>query len=176
MFVSQQISLPFSARVAQARLVNLAMRGGLGHAARTAYDGEAEQLLRVGPLGQAAGPSKLVRVLFLEPVSRDETVTIGMRWEATGISGTLFPVLDANVSVAPAPDGAAILALEGSYRPPLGGLGASLDKVLLNNLATATIKAMLRDVAAVLTNPGEDSSVQPERASGRADGTIWCES
>ncbi len=155
MFVSQHLPLLVSAEVAQARLVDMAVGGALGSAARTAYEGAIEQFFKVGPFGRAPGPAKLVRALFLPPAYRDGTVVIGMRWEATGPSGGLFPVLDANISVAPAADaGTAMLILEGSYRPPLGALGAGLDRVVLNKVATATVRAMLGDVAMVLLNPG----------------------
>ncbi|HUC55905.1 MAG TPA: hypothetical protein VMA95_00780 [Streptosporangiaceae bacterium] len=150
MFVSERVTLRVSPEEARARLVALAGRDGLGGLAHAAYEGGAEELVRVGPLGQARGPTKLVRVLFLEPAEADGTVTIGMRWEAVGISGGLFPVLDANLSLAADGEDSAALAFEGSYRPPFGGLGASLDKALLNKVATATVRALLRDVASLL--------------------------
>ncbi len=158
MFVSQHVSLPVTPGMAQARLAMLATDGYLGNAARTAYEAGVEQIIRLGPFGNVPWSSKLVRVLFLEPVRRDNIVTIGMRWEATGISGKLFPVLDANIIVvASAADDTAILMIEGAYRPPFGGVGASLDRVLLNKVATATVLAMLRDIAAILASPSEDA-------------------
>jgi hypothetical protein len=169
MFVSQHVPLPVSLRVAEARLVRLATQGGLGHVARTAYEDGAELLIRVGPLGQVPGTSKLVRALFLDPVTRDSTVTIGMRWEATGFSGGLFPVLDANISVAAADGGTAVLSLEGTYRPPFGSLGAGLDKAMLNRVATATIRALLRDVASALSGPAERAGPQEACGSGFPD-------
>jgi hypothetical protein len=45
------------------------------------------------------GASKLVRVSLLEPVPRDDTVRQALRWEATGIMGGLFPVLDADLTL-----------------------------------------------------------------------------
>jgi hypothetical protein len=45
------------------------------------------------------------------------------------------------------------LALIGSYRPPLGRLGAALDQVASRRVATATIRALLQDVAAALASP-----------------------
>jgi hypothetical protein len=156
MFVSQHLPLLVSAELAQARLVNMVAGGGLGSASHSAYACGIEQFFKVGPFGQAPGPGKLVRALFMPPVCRDDTVVIGMRWEATGPSGGLFPVLDANITVAPGADAStATLTLEGSYRPPLGALGAGLDRVLLNKVATATVRAMLGDVAKVLLDPGE---------------------
>jgi len=69
-------------------------------------------------------------------------------------------VLDANINISPAPregtaaaEDVARLALAGSYRPPLGRLGAALDQAVLHRVATATIRALLQDVAAALTTP-----------------------
>jgi hypothetical protein len=165
MFVSQHVPLRISLAVAQARLVKLAASGELDSAAQTAYEHGSEQVLRIGPSGHASWPSKLVRALFLDPVYRDSTVTIGMRWEAAGMSGTLFPVLDANILVAPVAGDTATLALEGSYRPPFGDPGASLDHALLNRVATATIQTMLREVAVVLTSPAEDNDPTDKAAA-----------
>jgi hypothetical protein len=50
-------------------------------------------------------------------------------------------------------DHVARLALIGSYRPPFGWLGAGLDHALLHPAAMATIRALLRDIAAGLAEP-----------------------
>jgi hypothetical protein len=170
MFVSQQVQLWMRPAVAQARLIMLAARDELGSAARTAYEHGAEQLIRVGPLGHAPGSSKLVRALFLDPVYRDNTVTIGMRWEATSISDRLFPVLDANLLVEPAAGDTATLALEGTYRAQFGEFGANLDRALLNKVATATVRMMLRDVAGVLALRSEDDVPKEWPGNGKNPG------
>ena len=77
----------------------------------------AAGLVRVGPAGPAA--ATLVRVCFLDPGYRGEVMTAGLRWPAAGAAGGLFPVLDANITIAPAGDGAARLAVAGAYRPRL---------------------------------------------------------
>ena len=64
----------------------LARGGWLRGPSETVYDGGVEYLPRVGALGAVPGTSRLVRVRFTEPVHRDETMTVGMRWEATGRS------------------------------------------------------------------------------------------
>ena len=108
-------------------------------------------LLRVGPAGSAAG--KLVRVSFLDPVYRDDIMTVGLRWEAAGAAGALFPVLDANISISPAGDRRARLALAGSYRPPLGRFGGGLDRAVLHRVAAATMRSLLRGAAEALASP-----------------------
>jgi hypothetical protein len=117
-------------------------------------------------LADAAGACKLVRVRFLDPVCRGDVMTLALRWEATGVTGTLFPVLDADITLTPAGSQATRLALAGCYRAPLGGLGAGLDKAILSRVATATIRALLRNVADSLASPGMTAARQAEPASG----------
>jgi hypothetical protein len=74
-----------------------------------------------------------------------------LRWEATGPAGRLFPVLDADITLMPAGEQTR-LVLAGSYRPPLDGIGATLDKIALHHLATATISSLLRQTAHALTH------------------------
>jgi hypothetical protein len=158
MFVTQELTLGIGLRRAQARLTNLMHGAWLTEASTVAYNGALTGLLRVGPPGLAA--AKLVRVSLLDPVYRGDVMTVGLRWEATGAAGNLFPVLDANITISPGQhEGTATgnqttrLALTGSYRPPLGRLGAALDQVVLHRVATATIRALLQDVAAALASP-----------------------
>ena len=158
MFVAHELPVGAGLREAQARLANLLHGAWLAEASAAAYDGAVTGLLRVGPAGFAA--AKLVRVSLLDPVYRDEVMTVGLRWEATGPAGSLFPLLDANISIRPGQDEGtaegkqtARLALTGSYRPPLGRLGAALDQVALHGVATATTRALLQNVAAALTSP-----------------------
>ena len=61
-----------------------------------------------------------------------------------------------------------MLALVGAYRPPLGGLGAGLDRAILHRAATATIRTFLGRVADAIVRPesaavpaGEIASQQP---------------
>ena len=37
------------------------------------------------------GASRLVRVQVVDPVYRDGAMTLGVRWEAVGVTGGLFP-------------------------------------------------------------------------------------
>ena len=59
-------------------------------------------LVLVGPLGAAAGMSKLVEVHFLEVATRGESAVLAPRWEATGPGSRLFPALDADIWLTPA--------------------------------------------------------------------------
>ena len=168
MFVADELVLDVGVRAAQARLVNLAHRGGLNGASRAAYQDELSAAIRVGPFGDVAGTCKLARVRFLDPVCRGDVMTLVLRWEATGVTSALFPVLDADISLTPAGQQGTRLALAGSYRAPLGGLGAGLDKAILNRVATASIRALLRNVADTLASPGTTAARQAGPLSGPA--------
>ena len=78
-------------RAAQARFANLLRGNWLAEVSEAAYDGELTGLLKVGPAMPVA--AKLVRVRVVDPVYRGDVMTVGLRWEATGPGGNLFPVL-----------------------------------------------------------------------------------
>jgi hypothetical protein len=168
MFVADEVVLDIGFRVAQSRLVNLAHSDGLSGASEAAYQSGYSTVIRVGPFGDVPGVSKLVRVRLLDPVYRGDVMTLGLRWEATGVVSGLFPVLDADISVTPAGEHMTRLALAGSYRAPLGGLGAGLDRAILNRVASSTIRALLRNVADTLADPGPAIAKQAEPMSGPA--------
>ena len=136
-FASHELVLALPSEAARARLVNLTHGGWLDGASAGAYEAG---LIRVGPFGDVAVASKLVRVRALEPVLRDDAAMPALRWEATGPAGGLFPVLDADLTVMPAGDGQTLLRLDGAYRPPLGGIGAGLDRIMLRRVAAATYR------------------------------------
>jgi hypothetical protein len=95
------VLLDLSFPAAAARLADLARGGSLTRASQEAYDDGLTGLVRVGPLGAAAGMSKLVEVHVLEVATRGESAVLALRWEATGPGGRLFPVLDADLSLTP---------------------------------------------------------------------------
>jgi hypothetical protein len=151
MFVAEDVTIGAGARAAQARFANLLHGRWLAETSQAACEGGIAGLLRVGPAGPVA--ARLVRVCFLDPVYRGDVMTVGLRWEAAGATGGLFPVLDANISISPAGDDAARLALAGSYRPPLGRLGAGLDRAIMHRVAAATMRCLLQSVAEALVSP-----------------------
>jgi hypothetical protein len=158
MFVTQALTIELGYRAAQARFTNLLRGNWLAGVSEAAYDDGLTGLLRVGPATPVA--AKLVQVRFLDPVYRGDVMTAGLRWEATGPAGSLFPVLDADLAISPggqegtpAAEKSARLALTGAYRPPLGRLGAGIDRVALHRVATATMRALLGSVAETITNP-----------------------
>ena len=154
-FVLDERIIDVSIGVAQLRLASLAQGGWLNGASEAAYQGGMDYLARVGPFGDLPGASRLVRVQFVDPVYRDGAMTLGVRWEATGVTGGLFPVLDANIRLSgPGGQGSRVM-LTASYRPPLGAAGAGLDRLLLHKVATATIGTFLARVTSALEGTRE---------------------
>ena len=143
MFVGDEVRLEVGFAVARERLTRISESGALFGPSEDAY---GPGLTRVG----AAGLSKLARVQARELSWTDTTAGLALRWEATGPGGGLFPVLDADLRLAPDGDGS-VLTLAGAYRPPLGPLGQALDRALLHRVAVATVQSFLARVAAQLT-------------------------
>jgi hypothetical protein len=164
MFLSDQRMLTISISAARARLANQVYDGRLSGASETAYQDGLEHLLWVGPAGNVPGLSPLVRVQFADPVDRTDSVTMGMRWEAIGVTGGLFPALDANITLAAEGDHNTRMTLTGVYRPPFGPLGAGLDRVILHKVATATIDSLLTRMGGALegTTPAPGDASAPK--------------
>jgi hypothetical protein len=151
MFVGDEVVLDVSFIVARARLASLTRGGLLVSASEDAYDLGITGLSRVGGLGL----SRVVEVQARELTERDGSAGLAIRWEVTGPGGGLFPVLDADIRVHPAEEQGTLLTLQGTYRPPLGGLGQALDRAILHRVAAATIRNFLHRVAAGVTGqPG----------------------
>ena len=161
MFVGDEITLGAAYPDARAGLLRLTHGGWLSDASGDAYAEGLTGLFRVGPFGPTLGASKLVRVLLLEPVEREGSLTLSLRWEATGVMGRLFPVLDANVILIPAGENASQLALAGAYRPPFAAPGEKLDRALLHRAAAATVRSLLRRIAETIVAARPDVGSEP---------------
>ena len=169
MFVAAEVPLDVSFPAAADRLANLALDGLLTRASEGAYGDGLTGLVRVGPLGAVPGMSKLVKVHFLEVVTRGESAVLALRWEATGPDGRLFPALDADIWLTPAGEHSARLSLAGVYRPPLAALGEGLDRAVFHQVADATVRSLLARIADVLARPPESAdAVQETGMTGAA--------
>ena len=162
MFVGDEVRLEVGFAAARARLANLTRGSLLTAAAQEAYGEGITGLARVGPLGSAPGLSRLVEVHVRDLAASDDSAGLALRWEATGPGGRLFPALGADLTLRPAGEQATLLTLVGAYRPPLGTLGAGLDRAILHRVAAATIRAFLNQVA--------DAIVRPAGATAPAEG------
>ncbi len=149
MFVSDEIVVAVPLRVADARLANLTSSGILSAASGIAWD-TGLAAIRVGP---APGISRLALVRFGELSTRADSAHLAFRWEVTGPGAGLFPALDADITLTACGDEGTLLKLDGAYRPPLGSLGAGLDKALLHRVAAVTIRAFVSRVAAAIADP-----------------------
>jgi hypothetical protein len=154
-FVEHEVLVNLGFDAVQARLANLAHGGALDGASQGAY---GDGML---PLGTVPGLHKLVRVQFRELVAHEDSVVLTLRWEAAGLSGALFPVLDADITLTPAGEFATKLTLAGAYRAPLGPLGAALDRAILHRAATATVASLLRRMASALTRANGEAGAVP---------------
>ena len=125
----------------------------LTEASEGAYDSGLVGLVRVGPMGDVPGMSKLVRVYARDLVTHEDRALLTLRWEATGFGGGLFPALDADITLTPAGQGTSRLALDGAYRPPLAALGAGLDRMILNRVAMHTARSLLTRIGQAITTP-----------------------
>jgi hypothetical protein len=101
--------------------------------------------------------SKHVEIDVGKPVVNAGRTWIPIFWRATGPS-TLFPVLEAELELAPLGSNLTQLSLSGRYQPPLGLVGRTIDKALLSRVAEATIKDFLDRLA---------SAIEPVVASAR---------
>jgi hypothetical protein len=109
----------------------------------------AEAAYRMGER-LAVGPSKvLVAPVTLEvgdPVPSSDSVRIPIRWQADGAEW-LFPHMEAELVVSEITPDLTHLALRGTYRPPLEGLGSVLDRLAFHRVAEATVRNFLERLA-----------------------------
>jgi hypothetical protein len=161
-FVGDEVSLGVTFTVARARLANLARGGSLLSVSEDAYNGGITGLVRIGPLGSAPGLSRLIQVRFRDLMERSDSAGLALRWEAIGPGGGLLPVLDADITLSTSGKQATLLTLAGVYRPPLGSLGAGLDRAILHRVAAATIRNFIHGVAAGIT--GHAATAESETA------------
>lgn len=173
MFASHEVELGMSFARARARLAGLGTGAWLSGPSAKAYAEGLDGLIRVGPFGTLLGASQLVRVRLLEPVRRDGTVVLPLRWEATAVAGRLFPVLDANLILTPKGEQRSTLALTGAYRPPLRGVAAVLDWAPLNRAAAATVRSMVSAVADAMAAGDGSPGVAPPTEPGALRPARW---
>jgi hypothetical protein len=151
MFVGDEVLLDVSFTAARARLANLIRDGLLLSASQDAYGQGITGLAQVGP----ARLTSLIQVPTRELAERDGVAGLAIRWEITGPGGGVFPVLDADIMLAPAGPRSTVLTLAGSYRPPFGAVGEMPDRAILHRIATATIRSFISRLAAGITgHPG----------------------
>ena len=154
-FVHVEQPIGVGLKEATAGLSAMVANGWLKQASADAYESGRTGLARVGPRGDVALLSKLVEVRVRDVVIHDGSAVLTLRWEATGYGGSLFPALDADITLTAAADSTSLLTLDGAYRPPLAALGTALDKVILNRVATSTMRSLLAQIAKSIASDSE---------------------
>jgi hypothetical protein len=167
MLVHHEARLDIPLGTAVARLANLVRGSRLISASADAYGEGITGLLRVGPAGGTPGLSREVQARFRDLITHGDMAVLTLRWEAAGPGGGLFPVLDADITLTAAGPQATMLAMDAAYRPPLGALGAGLDRAILHRVATATIESFVRRVADAVGSPAPLSHQAWERELSR---------
>jgi hypothetical protein len=139
MFVRYFVELPLPPDT----VVNALGEGGasLGRLA-TSSNHRGDVLIAEVGVGDAVRIARRVELEVGEPVRMGTVTALPLRWVASGPHG-LFPSLDADLEVAPLPDGRSQLAISARYEPPLGVLGRAIDRVVLHRVAEATVKDFL---------------------------------
>jgi hypothetical protein len=94
----------------------------------------------VGPLGTRL--RRRVQVELGEPVRFPSMTSLPLTWEPAGLEG-LLPRLDADIELGALGEDRTQLAVSARYRPPLGAVGRTVDRVLLHRVAEATVKDFL---------------------------------
>jgi hypothetical protein len=172
MFMTEETTLRLPLDRAVAQLNRIIVSGGLGEASGHAYGAGVALLTRVGPLprvpplGGIRGLARTVQVRVYGPSPRMTGVAYALRWVANGPAGGLFPALDADLMLARADARRTRLSVIACYRPPLGTLGAQLDRMLLGRVARATLRSLLDSLAEKMTQPpgsGGDGRYTPGR-------------
>jgi hypothetical protein len=150
-FIRATLDLPIPLARAVERLDAALARHRLDEVSDDAYAAGLVVLTRVGPFGEVAGLSKTVRLELLTPRQVDQGMRLQLRWVATGPTGQLFPALDADLDLYAVDEQHCALSINAVYDPPLGALGAGIDRILLHRAARATMHALLRELGHTLT-------------------------
>jgi hypothetical protein len=148
-FTADEILVDVSFDVARCELEHLARDGMLLGAAEYAYGAG------IAGLGEAVGRrvrmSRLAGVRAEDIAETPGKARLGLRWEAIGQDGAVYPVLDAALTLTPAGD-TALLALAGVYRLPVQA-EAGLDPAVVRCFAAVAIRSFIARLACTLMHP-----------------------
>jgi hypothetical protein len=159
MFVRYFVELPHPVGQVEKALLDDPQAWILG-AAGDASDRSGRMLAEVGFDAPGGRLDKLVEVDIGEPLRVPTKTLLPVTWRAAGMLA-LFPVMEAEIEVAPLGPERTQLAFNGRYRPPLGPVGRAVDKALLHRVAEATAKDFLDRAARAL-----EERIQAAAAAG----------
>lgn len=160
MFVGDHILMDVCLDSARRQLERLAQDGVLLSASEYAYGAGITGLVEAA--GLAAGMSRLVGVQPGDLMETEGGARLWLRWEAIGSDGTLFPALDADLTLSPAGENTTVLTLAGVYRLPEHA-EAGLDPSIVRCFAAVTIDSLIARLACALVHPA-GSAVPAGRA------------
>ena len=107
-------------------------------------------------LVETAGPavrmSRLAGVRAEGIAETPDGARLGLRWEAIGPDGAVYSVLDAALTLTPAGETAALLALARAYRLP-GQAEAGLDPAFVRYFAAVAVRGFIARLACTLMHP-----------------------
>jgi hypothetical protein len=149
-FVGDHILMDVCPDSARRQLERLAGDGVLLSASEYAYGAGMTALVEAA--GPAAGMSRLVGVRPGELVETKGCARLWLRWEAIGSDGTLFPALDADLTLSPAGENTTVLTLAGVYRLP-EHVGAGLEPGVVRCFADVTVRTFAARLACALMHP-----------------------
>jgi hypothetical protein len=150
MFIGAEVRIPVAAAAATARLANLVRGDRLMTLSAPSWDEMSRGLMRVGP---SALVFRLVEAEFGELTVRGGAARVAIRWNPAGPAGRLVPALDADLTLTADGDHAAVLRLDGVYRPPLGIVGTGLDDAILHRVASATMRGFIARTGHIIASP-----------------------
>jgi hypothetical protein len=149
-FIGDQVLLEAGFDAARCQLGRLARDGVLQGTSEHAYASAMTALMKAA--GPAAGRSRLAAVKPADLAETADCARLGLRWEATGPGGGLFPALDADLTLTPASKTATLLALAGVYRLP-DPAGTGLDPAVARRIAEEAIGSFLSRLACAVLHP-----------------------
>jgi hypothetical protein len=153
MFIRYYVELPLPAEQVEHALLDSPaewLSTVAGKAQRCGDDLLSE--VGVGPLGPRLG--RRVTIQVGQPVRFPSMTSLPLTWEPVGLEG-LLPRLDANIEAGSLGEDRTQLAISARYRPPLGLVGRTVDRVLLHRVAEATLKDFLDRIGAAITSQAE---------------------
>jgi hypothetical protein len=149
-FVGDHILIDVCPDSAGRQLERLARDGVLLSASEYAYGTGLTGL--VESAGLAAGMSRLAGIRLGDLVETEGCARLWLRWEAIGPDGTLFPALDADLTLSPAGANTTVLTLAGVYRLPEHA-EAGLDPATVRRFANVTTDSFVARLACALMHP-----------------------
>jgi hypothetical protein len=149
-FTVDEISVDLSLDAAWCQLEHLVQEGVLLGAAEYAYGAGITGLVET--VGPAAGMSRLAGVRAEDIAETAGGARLWLRWEAIEPDGTVYPALDAALTLTPVGEKATLLALAGVYRLP-GQTEAGLDPAIVRCFAAVAIRSFIARLACALIHP-----------------------